>query len=262
MSAPPEPPRDDPETHDLPWYSRAFEAGYLNLYAHRDAADAARALDFLAAAVPLRPGLRLLDLCCGAGRHLALIAPRVASAAGLDLSRVLLNCARQSLAPGDPAPLMEADMRALPLRSAHFDAVINLFTRFGYFDRDDENAAVLREIARVLRPGGRFVFDHINPPHLRAGLRPRTERDLDGGVRVLESRRIDPAARRVHKDVEFRRPGEPPVRWHESVRLYEPDELDAAFAAAGLRVLDRFGDFDRRPLTPDAPRLILLAQRP
>jgi SAM-dependent methyltransferase len=259
MSAAPNAPGDEP--HDLPWYCKAFEAGYLNLYAHRDEADAARALDFLVHAVPLRPGLRVLDLCCGAGRHLALIAPRVAAAAGLDLSRVLLGKARESFGPDGAAPLMEADMRALPLRSAHFDVVINLFTSFGYFDTDAENFAVLHEIARVLRPGGRFVFDHINPPHLRAGLRSRSERSLDGGVRVVEARRIDDAQRRVHKDVEFRRPGDEPVHWHESVRLYEPGELEAAFAAAGLDIVERFGDFDRRPLTPDAPRLILVVDR-
>lgn len=265
-AAGPDSPRDD-ETHDLPWYCKAFEAGYLNLYAHRDSTDAARALAFLETQLDLRPGLRLLDLCCGAGRHLSLIAPRLGGAAGLDLSRVLLSEARQNLCgPGSKQPsgarpkLMEADMRALPLRSAHFDAVINLFTSFGYFDDDAENLAVLREVARVLRPAGRFVFDHINRAHLEATLRPRTVKSLEGGVSVTESRRIDAVARRVHKDVHWSRPGCEPVHWHESVRLYTPAELDRLFAAAGLRSLARFGDFDGRPLAHDTPRMIFVAE--
>lgn len=261
------------EAHDLPWYCKAFEAGYLNLYAHRDAGDAARALAFLETRLDFRPDLRLLDLCCGAGRHLSLIAPLLGAAVGLDLSRVLLSEARCKLSgaesnnltgsPGSMArpKLMEADMRALPLRSAHFDAVINLFTSFGYFDDEEENLGVLREVARVLRPGGRFIFDHINLAHLEATLRPRTIRTLDGEVTVTESRRIDAASRRVHKDVEFHRPGDASVHWHESVRLYAPSELDAHFAAVGLHPLHRFGDFDGRPFTDDAPRMIIVAQR-
>lgn len=264
MNGSPRPP--DEETHDLPWYCKAFEAGYLNLYAHRDDTDAARALAFLRAHAGLRPGVRVLDLCCGAGRHLSLIAPLAGGAAGLDLSRVLLTKARESLTGlngGAPPPcrLMEADMRALPLRSGYFEIVINLFTSFGYFDRDEENAGVLAEVGRVLQPGGVFVFDHINRPYLEARLRPRTTKTLEGGIEVTETRRIDPATRRIHKDVDWRHPGGEQARWHESVRLYEAAELEHALPAAGLRVEARFGDFDGRGYSPEAPRMIFVARR-
>ncbi len=255
------------ETHDLPWYCKAFEAGYLNLYSHRDGQDAARALNFLESQIALRSGTRLLDLCCGAGRHLALIAPRIEGGAGLDLSRVLLSEAREKLSSAEhrpfPArpPLMEADMRSLPLRSGFFEVVINLFTSFGYFDRDEENEDVLAEVSRVLRPGGAFVFDHINRPYLEARLEARTVRSLDGGVVVTETRRVDADTRRVHKDVEWTHPTKQPVHWHESVRLYEASELESLFRRVGLEVESRFGDFDGVPLGPDTPRMIYVARQ-
>lgn len=259
--------RSSNEVHDLPWYCKAFEAGYLNLYAHRDTRDAERALRFLESHAGLRNGVRLLDLCCGAGRHLALIAPRIGGGAGLDLSRVLLSEARQKFDESDDSPypvrppLMEADMRALPLRSGFFEFVINLFTSFGYFDRDEENEHVLNEVSRVLRPGGTFVFDHINRTYLEARLKPRTVRELEEGVVVTETRHVDPETHRVHKDVEWRHPHKKPVHWHESVRLYTKDELTAMFQKAELEVQNRFGDFDGRPLDDDAPRMIFVARR-
>lgn len=260
-----EPAEDD--VHDLPWYCKAFEAGYLNLYAHRDARDARRALEFLETRVGLREGARLLDLCCGAGRHLALIAPRIGGGAGLDLSRVLLSEAWQKFSETDDSPyvarppLMEADMRALPLRSGWFELVINLFTSFGYFDRDEENQTVLNEVGRVLESGGTFVFDHINRPHLEANLRPRSVRELEGGVVVTETREVDERTSRVHKDVEWRHPEKAPVRWHESVRLYRADELASMFGRAGMEVRDRFGDFDGRSLDANSPRMIFIARK-
>lgn len=255
------------DVHDLPWYCKAFEAGYLNLYAHRDARDAARALEFLEKHAGLRNGARLLDLCCGAGRHLALIAPRIGGGAGLDLSRVLLSEAKEKFSgaadspyPARP-PLMEADMRALPLRSGYFEFVINLFTSFGYFDRDEENEHVLNEVSRVLQPGGTFVFDHINRPYLEAKLKPRTVKELDGGVVVTETRRVDEATQRVHKDVEWRHPRKETVHWHESVRLYRAEELRLLFERAGLDVRERFGDFEGHPLSDESPRMIFVARR-
>lgn len=258
------------EPHDSPWWRKAFGAGYLDLYAHRDEADAARAVAFLRARLDLTPSARLLDLCCGPGRHLRQIAPLVGWAIGLDLSRHLLDqaaeaCARDiALARPDPAPrlgLVEADMRRLPFADATMDVVINLFTSFGYFDADAENAGVIHEIARALRPGGWFALDHINRPHLESALTRNSVRDLATGARVSESRRFDAVARRIRKDVSWRDPDGSVTHWSESVRIYEPDELTRVLTDAGFAPPQIFGDYDAAPLTAASPRMILVARR-
>ncbi len=266
---PPEPSSGPAEPQDPAWYRRAFRAPYLDLYAHRDEADAARAVAFMERALGLPRGLRLLDLACGAGRHLGLLWPRVGWAVGVDLSRALLAQAREycdgpeavEASGRRPCALVQADMRRLPFAPGGFDLVINLFTSFGYFEPEEENRSVLAEVARALAPGGRFLIDHINGAHLERSLRPVTERVLAGGVRVTERRRLMPSPRRVVKEVLWIDNGGARDRWTESVRVYRPEELEALMAAAGLRPLERFGDWDASPLATDSPRMILLARR-
>lgn len=258
------------EPHDAPWYERAFGAGYLDLYSHRDLADAVRAVQFLRREMGLREGMRLLDLCCGPGRHLALLAPELGWAVGLDLSRVLLSRAREHCqatlaARPDGARhhcgLVEADMRCLPFAAGSFDAVANLFTSFGYFDSEEENLAVLGEVARTLRPGGLFALDHINRRHLETFLQATSERHCDRGIRVVERRRFDPASGRIEKTVHWHDATGETDRWTESVRVYGRDDLACALESRGLRELRFFGDYDGSPLAEESPRMIILARK-
>lgn len=242
---------------DPPWYTRAFQAGYLELYSHRNQADAARAIGFLRERLELRPGARALDLCCGAGRHLELLCSilRPGDAVGLDLSRALLERV--------PAgrPVVEGDMRRLPFAGGSFDRVLNLFTSFGYFDDERENQVVLNEMARVLVPGGLLAMDHINRNQLETTLQPVSERRLSEGVTVLEQREFDSVASRVRKKVHWIDPQLGGAEWTESVRVYRSEELGSMLEEAGLRVLERFGDYDGSELGAASPRMITLAQR-
>ncbi|MBI3735726.1 class I SAM-dependent methyltransferase [Candidatus Sumerlaeota bacterium] len=214
--------------------------------------------------------MRLLDLCCGPGRHLGQLVPLLGSAVGIDLSRALLSQARDScranlaenFAGGDHRfHLVEGDMRHLPFAEGLFDIVINLFTSFGYFEPEEENLAVLEEIVRVLHPSGVFVLDHINRSHLETFLEADSERRLRNGARVFERRRFDPGRRRIIKHVEWVDPGGGRIRWDESVRVYDEQELAAVFLRVGFGSLIKFGDYDGSPLQSDSARMIIIARR-
>ena len=254
----------------FPWYRKAFKGQYLELYAHRNEADAARAVDFLRAAGGLEQDHRLLDLCCGAGRHLSKLAPWLRWSAGLDLSHTLLAEARRLMRPersGLSRPpssrwcLVEGDMRALPFRAASFRFVINLFTSFGYFEAEEENLKVLDGIARVLSPSGTFVLDHINKSYLEESLQPHTERELEDGTRIEERRSFDRSSCRVRKSIQWSPLEGEPIEWTESVRVYDEEELSETLEERGLKVTGRFGGFDASTLRPDSPRMILVARR-
>lgn len=249
------------------WYRSAFEKAYLALYAHRDLGEAAQVTRMLSERLGLTRSHRLLDLCCGPGRHLVFLRECVGEAVGFDLSAALLNYAaehlRETLMPDtiERATLVRGNMRHLPFAPASFDRVVNLFTSFGYFKTDDENASVLTEVGRLLCPGGRFAIDHINREHLLAHFTPRSERTLSDGSRVDETRHWRVESERVEKDVVLTRPDGSTLEWNESVRVFEPESLEAMLIAAGLRPIERLGNYTATPWTPQSERLIILAER-
>lgn len=209
----------------------------------------------LLAALELARPTRLLDLCCGAGRHGAALARRGFDPVGLDLSPALLLRAR-----AQGLRVSRGDMRALPFADASFELVLQLFTSFGYFERDVENAAVLAEVARVLAPGGRHVLDLMNKQRVLASLVPRSE-ELRGGVRWIQERCFDAARRRVEKQVTCIDAAGRHDTWRESVVVYEPAEIAALLGTQGLQVEALWGDFGGRPFDPAAPRMIVIARR-
>jgi len=234
------------------WFEHWFGEAYLDLYPHRDDADAARIVALLQERGWVRPGDLALDLACGAGRHSAALASRGARVVGFDLSMSLLRAAQRR--PG--ARLVRGDMRALAFGSARFDLVVNLFTSFGYFDRDDDHRDVLGEVARVLRPGGRFVLDFLNAPAVRRGLVRRDSRQVNGR-RVVQERAVTDDGRFVEKRISLEGEGR---HFLERVRLFERRDLEAMLVEAGLAVDSVYGDYDGGEHTSASPRLLLIAR--
>ena len=251
-----------------PWYRRAFGPLYGRVYPHRDLAEARRDVAFLASLGLAGP---VLDLACGAGRHLEALAERGLTAWGLDLSPdQLAVCPRRG-------HVVRADHRRLPMAGGSVGTALSLFTSFGYLPDAAEDGAVLAEAARVLAPGGALVLDLPGATRLRQELVPRSEQCRDGLV-IRSTRTLTEGGRRVVKRVEVLAEGAPgggrgggatggaagPVRvaaWHEDVRLYERAELEELLVGAGLRPAGAWGDLAGAPWAADAPRLVLLARR-
>ena len=233
------------------WYEEWFGEEYLRLYPHRDDAEAERAVALISRTVQLQPGWRVLDVACGAGRHARAFVAAGARCTGLDLSATLLRLARQVT----DAPLVRADMRQLPIRLASMDLTVNLFTSFGYFERDAEHAAALEEMISTVRPGGWFVIDFLNPAAVRRRLVPEETIALPGRT-VQVTRSVSPDGRYVCKSIRA-----PKGRHYmERVRLFEPHQISSMLESAGVKVQQRFGDYDASPLTPEAARTILVGQ--
>jgi SAM-dependent methyltransferase len=230
------------------WFEEWFGEEYLLLYPHRDEAEADRAVALVAGATGLQPGWRVLDVGCGAGRHARAFRSAGARVVGVDLSRTLLRIARGVT----DAPLVRADMRALPIRPGSMDLTVSLFTSFGYFERDEEHAGALREMVGTLRPGGWFVIDFLNASEVRRRLVPRERVAVLGGE-VDVARTVSPDGHYVCKTI-VTPDGR---RFVERVRLFEPHEIAAMLGDADIAVRHRFGDYDAAPLRPGSPRTIL-----
>ncbi|TVP55288.1 MAG: class I SAM-dependent methyltransferase [Gemmatimonadales bacterium] len=250
-----------------PWFRRWFGEEYLRVYPHRDKREARRAVELLlhrlenaGVDLPQTPPTGppdVLDLACGAGRHLGALAELKVSAVGLDLSEHLLQEARATLTT---PRLLRGDMRHLPFADATFTVVTSFFTSFGYFETEREDRGVLREIRRVVKPGGHVLLDFLNAAQVRAGLRPHDVHTI-GDREVVQQRRLLEDGRRVEKQIRITGPGSgPPQRFTERVRLYESDELTRLLASEGLKPLELFGDYGGGSHGPETPRAIVFAR--
>ena len=106
-------------------------------------------------------GRRVLEVGCGAAMCARWLAGRGAHPIAADLSAGMLRHAREGeRATGVAVPLVQADAEHLPFRDASFDVA---FTAFGAIPFVADSARVMREVARVLHPGGRWVFASTHP---------------------------------------------------------------------------------------------------
>lgn len=253
------------------WFARWFGEDYKRLYPHRDAAQAAGQVGALLETAGVREcasragsALRVLDVGCGGGRHLAALraasvrtaegAVRHVQAVGIDLSPVLLRDARATHAD-HPACVARADMRRLPFPDAGFDLVASFFTSFGYFDTPEEDAAALSGFRRVLRPDGLLFLDLPNRAHVVDGLVPEESFERDGR-RVHVTRTLEGDC--VVKRIELH-DAAGSGKYFERVRLYTFEALAPVLARLGLVVETVFGDERGGAHDPaTSPRMSLL----
>ena len=247
------------------WYTQAFGAHYPLLYRHRDAAEAERCLDLLPRLAPLTwaPGQAILDLGCGDGRHLEILAGQGRRAVGLDLSDPLLRSAQVRIFGEDPPALVRGDMRRLPFRPGSFSAVLSLFTAFGYFESPAANREPVQEVTRVLLPGGHWFLDYFDADRVRAELSIeassvrvrelgplsiREERGLGlGNACVTKQVRLEPLPGNKEQAAVWGIPSAG-LEYTESVALFTLEELDAMAAAHSLKRVAAAGGYAGEPL--------------
>jgi SAM-dependent methyltransferase len=237
----------------------AFDDDYLYFYAdvlgdERSDADAETVARLLA----LEPGMRVLDAPCGHGRIAGRLAGIGCEVVGIDASQRFLELARERH-PG--VRFEHGDVRELGFER-EFDAVLNWFTSFGYFD-PETNDAVLAGFARALRPGRRLLVELHNPERLRRLL------ELSGGVTASVIERDgdllvdriawDPAdAGRSRTERWIVRDGRT-RKLEFSLEQIPADELVERLRAAGFREVELFGA-GGEPFDPGGPRLLAVAR--
>jgi SAM-dependent methyltransferase len=225
--------------------------------------ETAEELEFISRVLGLEEGALILDLCCGQGRHSVGLADMGYSVIGLDSSRTLLDMTREVVSESSLSRLwfVEGDMRDIPIREGTCDAAINLFTSFGFFD-DAGNLQVLKSVASVLKPGGKFLLDYWNP-YMAAQLDgTRNWWWITDSLLALAEAQYDFSTGRLRDlrtivDVE-KSSVENAMR---EVRFYTLPELEKMLEEAGLHILEVYGDIDEREYDGEARRLVTVSEK-
>ncbi|MBZ0266223.1 class I SAM-dependent methyltransferase [bacterium] len=258
------------------WFRDWFDDEYLELYAHRDLEESRDFLGYLSEMKYVNPGKRVADLACGAGRY-SWVAAREhgCDVVGLDLSRALLNQAvhtnpdtfkegESDIKTGGKENIpyfIQADIRALPLKSKTFELLLCMFTSFGYFPNDTMNKEVLIEFERILKSGGTLILDLMNEYVVRQGLVPEEDKVVNG-KKVYYRRWIDEENRRVEKEIKIIEKDGNMRKVTESVRLFEFDEIEMLLKKAGFSEVGVVGNYGGyRYDETNSPRMILLAEK-
>ncbi len=177
------------------WWKRLFNSIYLKTDA--DVLDnqqiTEREMALFTKILGLKSGDAILDLACGQGRHLMELGKSEAAyrLSGLDRSRYLIQraktiCKRKKLA----IDFREGDARKLPYVADSFDVVTILGNSFGYFETSEDDIKVLKEIFRVLKPGGKLLMDVADGRFLRENFAPRSWEWIDKKYFVCRERSL------------------------------------------------------------------------
>jgi SAM-dependent methyltransferase len=240
-----------------PWYEQSFQEDYLLIYKHRNIQNAEVEVRAMSDILQLPLKAKVLDLCCGSGRHAFILHQLGYDVTGVDLSETLLKAA-QSADSAKSIRWVRGDMRSIPLEES-FDAIFNLFTSFGYFATDDENIQVLEEIHRLLKADGQFIIDFLNPAYVAAHLIAYSKRQEEGII-IEEFREISSSF--VMKRIELTPEQGAKRTYHEQVKLYSLKQFESMFASAGLKLESVYGGYDGTEYREQhSPRLIMVGRK-
>lgn len=243
----------------MDWFEEWFESPlYEKLYADRDEKEAARLITLLEELLPLKESASILDLGCGRGRHAIQLCQKGYEVTGIDLSKRAIKKARAKARSLhlDSVRFEVRDMRD-PLPQT-FDAVFNLFTTFGYFETDAENASIFDGVTQMLKPNGRYVFDFLNAIKVRKAVQPSDEGRFQG-IDYKIRRYIKDNA--VHKKIVFTGEGiEGSKEYTERVKLYELPWLREQMSKRGLVIDHVMGDYQGHEFDPEnSDRLLIIS---
>lgn len=219
------------------WFTEWFDSPYYHLlYKHRDDNEAEVFMDNLVSYLGVKPDENILDLPCGKGRHSIYLNKKGFDVTGADLSENSINLA--SSFSNEKLHFKIQDMRA-PLEGK-FDYILNLFTSFGYFESDEENINVLKNMKKALKEGGRLVIDFMNTPRIINNL-VDSEVKVIGGISftIRKFIREDTIIKEISFEAESKN-----FRFEEQVKALTDLDFFRHFNQAGLQMVQMFGNYD------------------
>ncbi|NHN58041.1 MULTISPECIES: cyclopropane-fatty-acyl-phospholipid synthase family protein [Halorussus] len=258
---------EQPPWHEDPAFWETFRE---YLFSPEKVAEATEQVDQVLALLDVEPGARVLDVPCGVGRHAAEFARRGYRVTGVDVTQAYLDAARdrarevgEDEADGDDTvgqnvEFRQADMREFR-RPGAFDAVVNVYTSFGYFEdrADDERTA--RNFYESLKPGGRLLLNLTSKEVLAGKFEKRTWNERDGAY-VLEEHEVTDDWNWMENRWIVVEDGET-KEFTVSHRLYSAYELSQLLKGVGFETVEVYGNLDGSTYDENAEGLVAVAEK-
>ncbi|MFO7792757.1 MAG: class I SAM-dependent methyltransferase [Candidatus Saliniplasma sp.] len=241
------------------WFeNQKFWEDFRSVLFHRDRMrSTSQQVDKIVEILDLKVGDKVLDLCCGVGRHTLEFARRGYEVTGVDLTEKYIEKGeKKAKKEGVDAEFVKSDMRDFR-RENTYDAAINFFSSFGYFNDERDNFKVIENVHSSLKNSGKFLIDVMGKKVMAREFTQRgegrlddgyfiEERDIKGDWDLLENKWTLIKDDQVHKGTFY-------------IKIYSSQELKEILERAGFTKIDIYGDLERSEYGEDAERLIAVA---
>lgn len=249
----------------VPWYAEEsgfFGPGYLREYEEILTNERTmEEVDFLVNLLRLKSGDKILDCPCGHGRHSVELALRGLEVTGQDINQFLLREAAKAAEDlGVTVHLVKGDMRKIPF-VGRFDFVLNLFSSFGCLEDDNDDEAVLEQMAKALKQGGALVLDILNRDWFIHTYKEKDWHRLIDNSLILTNRRFDHISGRNIEERTRIWPDGVSEKVTRSIRMYTVAEIIRMLGKTGFQTKGLYGSYKAEPLTFRSKRCIFIAQK-
>ncbi len=234
------------------WYKSWFDTPYYHiLYKDRDYEEAGFFMNKLTSFLKLSKDSEILDLACGKGRHSSYLNKLGYKVIGVDLSPSSIAYAKQF--ENERLHFRVHDM-SVPF-SKKFDAIFNLFTSFGYFEKEENNLRTIKAIKKGLKVKGVGVIDFLNVAYVKKNIIASETKNIEGITFNIQKYIEDGY---IFKDIRFTHDAKDHF-YTERVKAITLNDFKIYFEKANVNLFHCFGDYHLNPFDEkSSERLILI----
>lgn len=220
----------------------------------------AKEIDFIISQIDIPPGGRILDVGCGPGRHSIELASRGFEVVGIDPSITMIQAARDRAEQADISLIFHQDYGENFVSEKKFDAVLCLFTTLGQInDHREDNAQMVKISGTNLDHGGYFILEIPNQEWIIRNL--KTYERFDEGHNYTEIFRDYSTESNIVTERFNLQDFQGSRSYYLKYRIYHLNEIKGMLADSDFSILSIYGGYLEKPLSPDDPSIVLIAQR-
>lgn len=243
----------------MEWWEDIYNRDiYFRLYETEDTKLAAEEVEGVINLLKIQPSAKILDLCCGYGRHSVELAKKGFKVVGVDISEKQIQHAIKRVKESNTDVIFQIkDARKLDFNE-EFDFVINMFLSFGYFKSEKEDKDVLKGVFKALKPGGKFLMDFWNAEKEIRDLKPIITEKIKN-ISIVKEWKFDAANKRLNWKNIVTFPDGQKESWKHSIKAYTVAEIKKLIEEAGLKFEKVYGSLKGEEYTSNSPAAIIVA---
>ena len=202
---------------------------------------------------------QILDACCGVGRHSIGLSQKGYTVTGIDNTKKFLQAARSFAKAENVSPVfLEGDILKFQNPNS-FDAIINMYTSFGYFASKEDDLTFLKNMFLCLKDKGRILIETIGKEILSRIFQPKEWYEHEGAFVLADYEIIDDWSKLKNRWIIIK--DKDIYDYSFSHRLYSASELKELLFFSGFRKIRTFGNFSGAPYDHSAETLVIVAEK-